>query len=64
LVLDPLGQRNRAAPRCVRRARTKFRPSGELQHQDRGIHVSHILHKLDIPTRVEAAAIAHRIASD
>jgi DNA-binding CsgD family transcriptional regulator len=29
-----------------------------------GIHVSHIRHKLDIPTRVEAAAIAHRIASD
>jgi DNA-binding CsgD family transcriptional regulator/tetratricopeptide (TPR) repeat protein len=28
-----------------------------------GHHVSHILHKLDVPTRVEAAAIAHRIAS-
>jgi DNA-binding CsgD family transcriptional regulator len=28
-----------------------------------GVHVSHILHKLDAPTRVEAAAIAHRIAS-
>jgi DNA-binding CsgD family transcriptional regulator len=29
-----------------------------------GIHVSHILHNLDIPTRVDSAAIAHRIASD
>jgi DNA-binding NarL/FixJ family response regulator len=28
-----------------------------------GHHVSHILHKLDVPTRVEAAAIAHRISS-
>jgi DNA-binding NarL/FixJ family response regulator len=27
-----------------------------------GIHVSHSLSKLDVPTRVEAAAIAHRIA--
>jgi DNA-binding NarL/FixJ family response regulator len=27
-----------------------------------GIHVSHILRKLDVPTPVEAAAIAHRIA--
>jgi DNA-binding CsgD family transcriptional regulator len=26
------------------------------------VHVSHILRKLDAPTRVEAAAIAHRIA--
>jgi len=26
------------------------------------VHVSHILHKLDVPTRVEAAAIAHKIA--
>ena len=27
-----------------------------------GIHVSHILRKLDVPTRLEAAGIAHRIA--
>jgi DNA-binding NarL/FixJ family response regulator len=27
-------------------------------------HVSHILRKLDVPTRVEAAALAHRVASD
>jgi hypothetical protein len=26
-----------------------------------GIHVSHILRKLDFPTRVQAAAIAHRV---
>jgi DNA-binding CsgD family transcriptional regulator len=29
-----------------------------------GVHVSHILRKLDAPNRLEAAAIAHRIASD
>ena len=28
------------------------------------VHVSHILRKLDAPNRLEAAAIAHRIASD
>ena len=28
------------------------------------VHVSHILHKLDAPNRLEAAAIAHRIAAD
>jgi DNA-binding CsgD family transcriptional regulator/tetratricopeptide (TPR) repeat protein len=27
-----------------------------------GIHVSNILHKLDVPSRLEAAAIAHRLA--
>jgi DNA-binding CsgD family transcriptional regulator len=27
-----------------------------------GIHVSNILHKLDVPSRMEAAAIAHRLA--
>ena len=27
-----------------------------------GVHVSHILRKLDAPNRLEAAAIAHRIA--
>jgi hypothetical protein len=26
------------------------------------VHVSHILHKLDAPNRLEAAAIAHRLA--
>ena len=26
-----------------------------------GVHVSHILRKLDAPNRVEAAAIAHRL---
>jgi DNA-binding CsgD family transcriptional regulator len=26
------------------------------------VHVSHILHKLDAPSRIEAAAIAHRLA--
>jgi DNA-binding NarL/FixJ family response regulator len=26
------------------------------------VHVSHILHKLDAPSRREAAAIAHRLA--
>jgi hypothetical protein len=45
-------------------ARTKFRPTANSSINTVGIHVSHILHKLDIPTRVEAAAIAHRIASD
>ena len=29
-----------------------------------GVHVSHILHKLDAPNRVEAAAIAHRVSPD
>jgi DNA-binding CsgD family transcriptional regulator/tetratricopeptide (TPR) repeat protein len=28
------------------------------------VHVSHILSKLDVPTRVEAAAIAHRLAAE
>jgi DNA-binding CsgD family transcriptional regulator/tetratricopeptide (TPR) repeat protein len=28
------------------------------------VHVSHILRKLDAPSRVEAAAIAHRVATD
>jgi DNA-binding NarL/FixJ family response regulator len=28
-----------------------------------GHHVSHILHKLDVPTRTDAAAIAHRIGA-
>ena len=28
-----------------------------------GHHVSHILHKLDVPTRADAAAIAHRIGA-
>jgi DNA-binding CsgD family transcriptional regulator len=28
------------------------------------VHVSHILRKLDAPTRLEAAAIAHRLAPD
>jgi DNA-binding CsgD family transcriptional regulator/tetratricopeptide (TPR) repeat protein len=28
-----------------------------------GHHVSHILHKLDVPTRADAAAIAHRIGT-
>jgi len=27
-----------------------------------GVHVSHILRKLDAPNRLEAAAIAHRLA--
>jgi DNA-binding CsgD family transcriptional regulator len=27
-----------------------------------GVHVSHILHKLGAPNRLEAAAIAHRLA--
>ena len=26
------------------------------------VHVSHILHKLGVPNRIEAAAIAHRVA--
>jgi len=26
------------------------------------VHVSHILHKLGVPSRIEAAAIAHRVA--
>jgi hypothetical protein len=30
----------------------------------RAEHVSHILRKLDAPTRLEAAAIAHRLAAD
>ena len=29
-----------------------------------GVHVSNILHKLDAPSRVEAAAIAHRVSPD
>ena len=29
-----------------------------------GVHVSNILRKLDAPNRLEAAAIAHRIAPD
>jgi DNA-binding NarL/FixJ family response regulator len=28
------------------------------------VHVPDILHRLDVPTRVEAAAIAHRTAPD
>ena len=29
-----------------------------------GHHVSHILHKLDVPTRSDAAAIAHRLTAE
>jgi len=56
---------SRTAPRCVGRSEDQGSDlTANSSIKTVGIHVSHIPHKLDIPTRVEAAAIAHRNASD
>ena len=34
-----------------------------ISEKTTGVHVTHILRKLDVPTRLQAAAIAHRLAS-
>ncbi len=34
-----------------------------ISEKTTGVHVTHILRKLDVPTRLQAAAIAHRVAA-
>ena len=34
-----------------------------ISEKTTGVHVTHILHKLQVPTRLEAAAIAHRVVA-
>ena len=51
LALLTLGQTNREIARSL-----------VISEKTTGIHVTHILHKLGVPNRLEAAAIAHRFA--
>jgi DNA-binding NarL/FixJ family response regulator len=51
-----------AASRCSAYTNREIAAALVISVKTASVHVSHILRKLDAPNRLEAAAIAHRLA--